>query len=779
VFQESVRAHRMRLGLTQEDLAAKAGVDVKTVRDIESGRRRPRLSTVRRLADVLGLDGTVRAEFHAAASGRETATGTATETAASEAAAAGAEAASSRSSRPPAQLPLDVLGFSGRRDQLAALDTIAETVTAQPGATVVCAVWGTAGVGKTALAVHWAHRVRQRFPDGQLFVNLRGFDPAGAPVTPSEAICLFLDALGVAPQRIPADLDAQCGLYRTHMAGKRMLLVLDNAQDADQVRPLLPGAPGCLVLVTSRRRLTGLVVAEGARPVPLDLLDVEESRELLARRVGAARVAAEPDAVDEIVVRCARLPLALAIVAARATIDPYLPLAVLAADLADGDRLDALSAGDPTVDVEAVFSWSYRALSEPAARLFRLLGVHPGADLSTSAAASLAAVAAPRVRRLLSQLTQAHLVTEHQPGRYAVHDLLRAYAGKLAREVEPESHHRDAVHRVLDHYLHSAYSAAQLIDPCRDPITVAPPRPGVVPEHPADHRAALDWFRAEHRSLVTAVERAAHAGWDTHAWQLAWALATYLERRGHWHDQVAVQRAALTAAQRLADPGAEALTRRIMARAYINLDRTDDADAQLRTALGLYQRAGDRPGQGHTHINFGLTAARQGHYAEALRHARQALELFRTAGHRRGQAVGLSAIGWYCAQLGDFQQSLDASQRALALHQELGDGPGEAHVWDSLGYVHQQLAQHARAAVCYQRGLDLFRRIGDRHEEATTLVRLGDTCQATGNADAAHDAWRRALAIFEDLGRPAPDRVRASLRAFDRSAAGHPVTAAS
>ncbi|HEU4423406.1 MAG TPA: BTAD domain-containing putative transcriptional regulator, partial [Pilimelia sp.] len=327
----------------------------------------------------------------------------------------------------PAQLPADVPDFTGRDDHLKQLDKLATdpgTVTT----VVVTAISGTAGVGKTALAVHWAHRVSDRFGDGQLYVNLRGFDPSGSVMDPAEAIRGFLQALAVPPESIPGSLAAQVGLYRSLLAGRRMLIMLDNARDAEQVRPLLPGTPGCLVVVTSRAQLPGLVTA-GAHPLTLDLLAPAEARDLLTRRLGADRLAADPDAVDEIITRCARLPLALTVVAARAAYSPSFRLATIAAELRHTrGGLDAFDSGDTATDVRAVFSWSYRALSPDAARLFRLLGIHPGPDISTPAAASLAGIPPDQARPLLAELARAHLITEHRPGRYAFHDLMRAYA---------------------------------------------------------------------------------------------------------------------------------------------------------------------------------------------------------------------------------------------------------------------------------------------------------------------------------------------------------------
>jgi transcriptional regulator with XRE-family HTH domain len=417
VFGDVVRANRARLGMTQEELAGKAGVGVRSIRDIEAGRvGRPRPGTVRLLADAFALRDTARDRFHESA--------------------LVAQLDEPAPGRPvPAQLPADVAGFTGRTGYLGQLDALLG-IAVRPPATVVIA--GTAGVGKTALAVHWAHQVRHRFPDGQLYVNLRGFDHTATPTDPGAVVRRFLDALYVPAHLVPADPDAQAALYRTLLADRRMLVLLDNARDSEQVRPLLPGASGCLVLITSRSELTGLIAAEGARALPVDLLTSDEAHELFARRVGADRFVAEPRAFAEIVAHCARLPLALAIAAARATAHPHLPLAALAADLCDShDRLDALTTDDTGTGIRAVFSWSYRTLSLDAARLFRLLGLHPGPEVTARSAASLTRSPPAQVRPLLAELARAHLLTEHAPGRYAFHDLLGDYATEQATLEHP------------------------------------------------------------------------------------------------------------------------------------------------------------------------------------------------------------------------------------------------------------------------------------------------------------------------------------------------------
>jgi tetratricopeptide (TPR) repeat protein len=637
---------------------------------------------------------------------------------------------------------------------------------------LISAVSGTAGVGKTALAVHWAHRVADRFPDGQLYVNLHGFDAGGTVLNPAEAVRGFLEALQVSAQRIPIGPAAQGALYRSLLTDRRMLVMLDNARDAEQVRPLLPGAPGCLVVITSRNQLAGLVATEGARPLMLDLPSHDECRELLARRLGVDRVTAEPAAVDEIIARCARLPLALAIVAARAATHPQFCLQSLAAELTEhGDRLDALTGEDPSTDVRAVFSWSYRALSPAAARLFRLLGLPPGPDIGTPAAASLAGLPIAELRPALAELTRAHLVTEHTPGRYSCHDLLRAYATELAQHTDPPDERRLATHRLLDHYMHTGYAAASQLNPYRDPIALAAPAPGVTAQHLTGHDAALDWFTAEHTVLLRAIDLATATGFEDHVWLLAWSLADFLDRQGRWADWASIQRLAMAAAGRRADPVRQAHAQRVLAVVHTRLTEYGEAERHLGQALRLYQGLGDLVGQARTQLSLAPVAERGGRCRDALQHTLAALDLFRAAGHRAGQANALSSAGWCHALLGEHEEALRYGEEAVALHRDMGDRHGTAASWDSLGYAHFAQGTHDQAASCYQQALDLYRELGDRHEEAATLINLGDSEHAADRPDAARDAWQQAVAILTDLDHPDADEIRDKLRRLDRSLA--------
>jgi DNA-binding SARP family transcriptional activator/tetratricopeptide (TPR) repeat protein len=665
----------------------------------------------------------------------------------------------------PAQLPPDLSGFTGREPQLRQLDAIAAAVSPAPGAAAgaaaIAAIDGMAGVGKTTLAVHWTHRVAPRFPGGQLYVNLRGFDPGGAPVRPDEAVRGFLDALDVPPERVPATLEAQVGLYRSLLSGRRVLVLLDNASDAGQVRPLLPGAPGCVTVVTSRTQLAGLVTTSGAVPVTLGLPTDGEARELLEHRLGAARVVAEPGAVSDIIARCARLPLALAVVATRAATQPGLPLATLAAELRESaGGLAEFTDPDQASDVRAVFSWSYRQLSPAAARLFRLLGLHSGPDISGPAAASLAGLPAAQARPLLAELARVHLVAR-AAGRYALHDLLRTYAAELALASDGDAERSAALYRALSHYVHSAHPADQLLNPQRDDPAAPPPVPaGVGPERAADQRQALAWFVAEHQVLLAMIRQ---AGDDALAWQLAWTLNRFFGYQGHWHDSIEVLTVAMEAARRLADPLKEAFAHRFLGCAYIRLGRFGDADARLREALELYRTGGDTVGEGHAHRHQAWLLERQGRYREALGHAEQALGLFRAAGHRPGQARALNAIGWFQAMLGDYAQAVAYCQQALDLQRDLGDRFGQAETWDSLGYASQRLGRHAAAISAYRTAAGLFRAFDDQYNEADSTASLGDAHYAAGDTAAARDAWERAAETLGQLGHPDAAKVRAKL----------------
>ncbi|MFB9628242.1 BTAD domain-containing putative transcriptional regulator [Nonomuraea helvata] len=679
----------------------------------------------------------------------------------------------------PRHLPPDTELFTAREDELAALDRLTlPPAGSSPTAHVMapCVITGTGGVGKTTLAVHWAHRVRDRFPDGQLYVNLQGFGPAHTARPPAEAVRLFLDALQVPSQLIPTTLEAQVGLYRSLLAERRMLILLDNALDSEQVRPLLPNAPGCLALVTSRAELTGLVAAEGARTLSLGLFSPAHSRALLTRRLGVDKVGAEPQAVDDIVSRCAGLPLALAIVAARAHARPAFPLGTLISGLDEGasgadgvdgadglDSLDVFDGGDAATNMRTVFSWSYRALSPDAARLFRLRGLLPAPEISTAAAASLAGISVRHAYRLLTELTRANLAAERSPGRYGWHDLLRTYAEELTRLHDSEAERREALHRLLDHYLHSARLGDGLLDLYhRVPLALAPPRPGVVLAWITDRAQSLTWFGREARTLLAAIRHAAGSGFDTHAWQLAGACWGFLSQEGRSDDQAAMHHIALEAAVRLNDRAAEAHARVGLAQALIRLGQDGESESHLREALGLFGGLNDHIGQGLCLIYLSVLHDRHGQYAEGLDLSEQALRLYREGGDRAGEGRVLNNIGWFHAQLGAYEEALRRCEEALAIHRELGDMPGESATLDSMGHIHHLLGQYEEAIAYYRQSL-AWRRGGKRALGARTLRRLGEAQLAAGRLREGGGTLRRALDLVAELAPGDADALRARI----------------
>jgi tetratricopeptide (TPR) repeat protein/transcriptional regulator with XRE-family HTH domain len=757
-FARLLHRHRLAAGLTQEELAEQSGLSVRAVSDLERGRTRsPFARTVRLLADALELAEPVRAELM-----------TARRADADEQGQPESPVRPSSGPRPtvvPHQLPAAVSHFVGRASELKALWNQLDECAADR-TVVIAAICGSAGVGKTALAVHWAHLVAAEFADGQLYVNLNGFGPSGPPVHPADAIRAFLQALGLAPEQIPADSGAQAALYRSLLTGRRVLIILDNVSSPDQARPLLPGSPGCMVLVTSRAELTGLAAAEDAHLLPVDVLTEEEATDLLARRLGHDRTAAEPAAVTELVTVSARLPLALAIVAARAAARPGFPLTALAGEVRDADGiLDALDAGDAVSSVRSVFSWSYRLLGEAAARMFRLLALHHGPDISLAAAASLARAGTVDARKTLAELAAASMISEHKPGRYAFHDLLRAYAADQSASVDSKPVRRAAVARVLDHYLHSASQAAQLLDPARDTLTLRRPLGGTSPELPSNYDQALSWFDVEYPVLLGAVRLATEARLDEYAWQLPSVLMDYCYLRGHWPGMAATQEAALAAAARSADAAGQALAYRNLARAHVLLGESDDADTCYRRALARYEQLADQAGQARCHYGLAQLAHQRGNLVTALTHGQAMLAGFRDANRRDGQAIALNAIGWYSAQMGQHDQAIAYCQRALDLCRELGDRHTEAATLDSLGYVRHQRGEYAEAVGCYRLALDLFRDLRDSSNEAATLINLGQAQQDFGDALAARTSWERALAILDDLHHPAAGHLRARMQA--------------
>jgi DNA-binding SARP family transcriptional activator len=692
----------------------------------------------------------------------------------------------------PRQLPAGAGFFAGREAELKQLDALLdragladrEDAEGGPGgAVVISAVAGMAGVGKTALAVHWARKVAGRFPDGQLYVNLRGYDTEGAAITAEEVTGWFLVALGIPAGLIPADAQARCGLYRSVLAGRRVLIVLDNARDAAQVRPLLPGGGGCLVVVTSRSSLAGLAAAEGARPLRLGPLTAEEAVRLLAARLGPERVATEPEAATELISRCGHLPLAMAVMAARAAADPQLPLAVLAGQLAGaaGDeaavvghgaagagRLEVLETGDPATSLRQLLSWSYRQLTPEAAQMFALLGVHCGPDITVPAAASLAGVPRAEAGRALAELADASLAAEHRPGRYVMHDLVRGYAAGQARQALGEAGIQAAVERSLDHYLHTGVTSSNLHTWV---FTVAPPAPGVLPEQLAGEAGLQDWARAEHQVVLQAIAQAAAAGFITRAWQLFHDQAWWVGGEGYWADIRAAAQVVLAAAEAAGDQVALGWTHAIIGRSATYAGAHDEVSAHLARALDHFQRAGDLSGQAWAHLFASAAYNMKRDWAEGVTQAGQALTLFRQTADQAGQGWALAFLGECHARLENYELARGYARQALEVTPEAGDPTTLAMAWDALGFVHSRLGEPRQTITCYRQALAFLRGRKlplARLIQITMLPELGDACRAAGDLPAAVEAWQQAQEIRRDLGWPESRGIRARLEQAGR-----------
>jgi tetratricopeptide (TPR) repeat protein len=644
----------------------------------------------------------------------------------------------------PAQLPADVPGFTGRGDELATLDKLLDDDKEQLTAVVISAVSGTAGVGKTALAVRWAHRVRAGFPDGQLYVNLRGYH-AEQPMPPDEALAQFLRALGMPGQDIPLAVDERAACYRSLLDGRRMLIVLDNAASVDQVRPLLPGTASCVVLVTSRDTLSGLVARHGAHRLDLRLLPHDDALSLITRLIGD-RVGAEPQAAADLIARCARLPLALRVAAELAIGRPEVPLSRLVEELEDeGRRLELLDAGgDPQTGVRAVFSWSYQQLDPEAARAFRLFGLHPGPDLEAYAAAALVGTDVARARQLLDVLARAHLVQRSPADRYTLHDLLRAYAVDLAA-ADDEGDRRAALSRLFDAWLAIAGTAIDTLYPAERHR-----RPRVpLPETPApplvDAPAAQAWLDAERANLVAFVVHNATHGWPSHAVRLTIALLRYLESGGHYAEATTMHAYARAAAQQIGDAAAEAHLLTNVAVVDVQQGHYEQAADLLRRAIALARECGDHAAEARALGNLGHVDQWQGRYDAAAQRLQEALALLRRTGDGAGEARALGNLGQVYRRQGRFREASEYLQGAVDMCRRIGDRVGEGYALISLGHVATRQGQPEQATAYHREALEVFRLTSERAGEALALDGLGTVTLDGGSL-------REAVAIFRQIG---------------------------
>jgi tetratricopeptide (TPR) repeat protein/transcriptional regulator with XRE-family HTH domain len=788
-----LRQLRAEAGLTQEELAQAAGLGLRTVSDLERGTHRTaHQDTARLLADALGLAGPVQRLFVAAARGQ----GDATEVLAARRDAAAAVATESVPAAPavpvPRELPPDAAEFTGREVELAELDLLVPGATQQGagvavGPVVISAVSGTAGVGKTALAVRWAHQAAEAFPDGQLYVNLRGYDP-DQPLPPGEALAGFLRALGVADSEIPLGDAERAARYRSRVAGKRLLVVLDNAATEEQVRPLLPGSGSVMVVVTSRDSLAGLVARDGARRLDLDLLPQGEAVALLRALIGA-RADAEHVAAEALAWQCARLPLALRVAAELAAARPDTPLMELVAELADERARLALldGGGDPRTAVASVFSWSYRHLNPDAARLFRLLGLHPATDWDQYAAAALTATSATDAGRLLAVLARAHLIQPTGSGRYGMHDLLRAYAASLAATIDHDDAWRQALTRLFDYYLAACSAAADCLVPAGRHLRPDPPHTDLpVP----DLRARADaqgWLDAELATLTAVAIHTAQHGWPGHTIHLFRRLYRYLYAGGHLTTGLTIGYYALNAARDsgdradqarmltslgqihgtqgrpeqavgyhtealalvrgLADRFIQAFALSNLGSAYLLQDRYRQAIACYRQAIALHREVGDQAGEALALSNLGNTYQQMGRYRSAEDMHWQALTVCREANDQYGVAQNLMGVGEDCFALGRYEEAHGYLRQALAITHELSDLVTEAGVLAALGEVQERQGHYDEAGAYYQRALALNRESGERFRETWALIGMGNTLLATGQPDQAHAHYVTALTL--------------------------------
>jgi tetratricopeptide (TPR) repeat protein/transcriptional regulator with XRE-family HTH domain len=717
-FGAWIRERRIAAGLSQEELAESSGVSVRAISDLERGvTTRPYPRSLRLLAAALAGTGSLPAA----------------------APAAGPVA--------PRELPAPVRHFTGRT---AELDQLSELAAAgEVPALIVCAVGGTAGVGKTALAVQWAHQVADRFPDGQLHVNLRGYDLA-EPVSAADALAGFLRTLGVPGTEIPDGLEDRARLYRSRLAGRRVLVLLDNARDAEQVRPLLPGDPACAAVVTSRDALAGLVAADGAQRLDLDVLPEADAVALLRSLIGA-RADEDPDAAVALAGLCARLPLALRIAAELAAARPATPLAELAAELA-ADGLDLLEAGDDRTDVRTVCSWSFRQLPDDAAAAFALLGLHPGDNVDVHAAAALTGTASGQTRRVLGRLHRASLLQAAGPGRYGMHDLLRAYAREQAAARDADGWCDQALTRLFDYYLAAAADAMDILYPAEARYRPrVPPTTAEVPAMPggADARAWLDTERA---NLVAVVVHCAGHGWSRHATDLAGALFRYLISGSYLPEALTIYGHALQAARRSGDPAVEAEVLNDLGSITMLTGHFRDAAGLFQEALARYRSCHDRPGQAQALQNLGTTEIQQHNHQAAVGYYREAIAAYDDAGDSLGAAHALTRLAGTETELGWHDQASQHLMLALPVFRAANDQGGEALTLNGIGVLNASRGQLAQAAVFFEQALAIYRRIDNRNGVAAQLHNLGDVSLHQGKYQRASRYLRQALARYQEIG---------------------------
>lgn len=721
-FGPLLRAARQRSQLTLENLAEASGVSVRAISDMERGRSLPRPATLRELTDAMELDGDARRTL--------------------------LQASTRRGPQVPRQLPPDLAVFRGRDSALRTVGELTSHISGADRHVVISAIGGMAGVGKTSLALHFAHRVADRFPDGQLYVNLRGFEDTTQPLDPGDALGQFLGALGVEGKDMPADLEDRAALYRRRVASRSLIVVLDNARNAEQVRPLLPASPACLTIVTSRDQMSGLAALEGATLVRLDVWTRQEALAALAARIGEERCRREPQAAVELVELCGRLPLAVSVVAAQLSADPELTLSSGVRQLRESlPRLDALSDDDRRVDVRAVFSWSYQALTELAAEFFRHVCLHPGPAVSAEAAASLAGVAMVAARRHLRELTSASLLSRDAEGRYVVHDLVRAYGVELAELEGPER--SGTLQRLLDYLRHNAHAANRLVS--RFPAEpIDPPVQGITQMVFDSREEALHWFEREAATVAAAVHALDDPWLSPHLVGLVLEWEPFNRLTGRWAEEIKSSRVALHAALVHDVPTAIARISKSLAVALTETGRLDEANEP--TELMLKQR--DRlPLADQVFVERYASRVRdhQKRYAEGLRHALSSLSLARELGRGYEVARSTAIVGYFHSVLGDYQATISTCEEALSLLRETGNRHDEAASWESIGRAYQCMGDLDSAIAHYRTALHLYEGLDDDYNVAEVLDHFASARLEQGHAEEARTHWIRAAELFTGL----------------------------
>ena len=730
-FAGMLRRLRAEAGLTQEELAGAAGLTSRAISYLERGVvSTPHKDTVRLLADALQLTGPARVEFEAVARGRVE----------RGRARADGVAAATRT------LPRDIASFTGRRQELVEL---VDAVAGAGGVVSIHAIGGMAGIGKTAFAVHAAHGLAGRFPGGQVFLPLHGHTPGQQPVAPADALASLLLTIGVPGAQIPAGLEARTALWRDRVAGRQLLLILDDAVGSEQVWPLLPGAGGSLVLVTSRRRLTAL---EDARTISLDTLPPQEAAGLLVRLAVRPGLSPADPAVAEITRLCGFLPLAIGMLARQLHHHPAWSPAGRAAELAAAvDRLELLATEN--VSVAAAFDLSYADLAPDQQRLFRRLGLHPGAEVDGYAAAALDGSSLAAARRGLDALYDQYLLTEPAPGRYRMHDLIREHARTLAGRLDPDDDRNQATERLLDYYQHAAARADALL--ARQART-APARAGgttptAVPAL-ASREEALAWARTERASLLACLDHAAAGGQHARIIALTAGLAGLLRQDGPWAEAITRHNTAVQAGRHLGDRSGQADALANLGDVRRLTGDYPGAARDLEEALGIYPDLGDRPGQAGALTYLGKARRLTGDYPGAARALEEALDTYRDLGDRPGQADALTYLGVVQWVTGDHPAAARALEEALGISRDLGERLGQADALTYLGGVRTTTGDYQAAARALEEALGIHRDLGNRLGQADTLNNLGMVRQMTGNYPGAARDLEEALSISRDIG---------------------------